>query len=263
MLISILNNETNQYSAKDIEEFILQYELLLGKTIINEAEEIIDGLLLVYCEILISLSKFPVAEESTCRFLDNSFLNRFNVKKEKEIVWETNIAVALAKESKMLNIVLPWIIEYFSHSKTASVDLNRYKVEAFLMTCNNHKTNEMICNAIFDRNCYIREHMADIIGEKRLYEGADNLCKQLACEENYYSAVSIIEALGKLRSVNAVPYILHWLQDNESKIISEKQFFVLNHVRIALSKLVDITNDQTLTEFDQKYHKYLQDYFIL
>lgn len=263
MLISILNNEISKFAAEDIENFIIQYESLLGKAILNEAEEIINGLLAIYYEILISISKFSVAEESVYRFLDNSFLNRFNVKLEKILVWETDLAITLAKTNKMPNIVLPWIIRYFSQTKTASVDLNRYKVEAFLMTCDNNKVNEVICNAIFDNNCYIREHMADIIGEKRIYEGGENLCRQLLSEENFFTAVSIMEALGKLRTTKAIPYILNWVQSKEQSILSEKQFFVLKHARIALAKLVDTVDNEVLIQFDQKYDEYLREYFIL
>lgn len=263
VLISVLNNEINKFSAEDMENFIFQYENLLGKTILNESEEIINGLLLIYYEILISISKFPVAEEAACRFLDDSLLNRLNVKAEKMLVWETDLAITLAKANRMTNIVLPWIIRYFSQTKTASVDLNRYKVEAFLMTCDNNKVNEIICNAIFDSNCYIREHMADIIGEKRLYEGEENLCRQLSSEENYFTAISIMEALGKLRIAKAIPFILNWVQEKEQNILSEKQYFVLKHARIALAKLVDTSDDKILTNFDQKYNRYLQDYFIL
>lgn len=262
-LISILNNEVEKYSSEDIEKFLYQYEILLGRGIIKETEEIINGLMLIYQEILISLSKFDSAEESVCHFLDGSFLARFISNEEKVLCWKTDLTIALARANKMIDKVLPWIIRYFSQTKTASIDLNRYKLEAFLMTSENNKVNEVICDAIFDSNCYIREHMADIIGEKRLISGLRNLCRQLTVEENYYSAVSLIEALGKLRNPEALTYIVNWIQNNENNIISEKHYFVLKHARIALSKLVDGPEAKELTSFDEKYQKYLQDYFIL
>lgn len=93
--------------------------------------------------------------------------------------------------------------------------------------------------------------------------GVYNLCRQLSVEENYYSAVSIIEALGKLRDAKAITYINNWIQNYENNIISEKQFFVLKHARIAISKLVDAPNAKELIHFDEKYQRYLRDYFIL
>lgn len=262
-LISILNNEIEKFSSEDIENFLCQYEIFLGQSIIKESDDIINGLMLIYQEVLISLSKFDSAEDAVCHFLDGSFLERYISNEEKILIWKTDLTIALAKANKMIDKVLPWIIKYFSQTKTASIDLNRYKLEAFLMTSENNKVNQVICDAIFDSNCYIREHMADIIGEKRLLSGVCNLCRQLSVEENYYSAVSIIEALGKLRDTKAIIYINNWIQYYESNIISEKQFFVLKHARIAISKLVDSPDAQELTLFDQKYQKYLQDYFIL
>ena len=156
-----------------------------------------------------------------------------------------------ALANKMMDIILPWIIQYFSQTKTASIDLNRYKLEAFLMTDENIKTNDVICNAIFDSNCYIREHMADIVGEKQLHSGVNNLCRQLTAEENFYTAVSIMEALGKLRNPIALNYILKWIQNNEKKVLSEKQYFVLKHARVALAKLTDDTTEYNLIQFDE------------
>ncbi|MCH5172541.1 MAG: hypothetical protein J1F31_06925 [Erysipelotrichales bacterium] len=263
ILTSILNNEVNKYNAEDIEDFLLQYEILLGKAILNETDEVIDGVLAIYHAILISVSKFPAAEEAVCRFLDDSFLKRYHPKEEKTNIWKTDLVVELANVNKMLPLVMTWIINYFSQTKTATIDLNRYKLEAFLMNSENNKVNEIICNAIFDENCYIREHMADIIGEKRLIDGLQNLCKQLNVEDNYFTAVSIIEAMGKLRDQSAIPCILNWLQINEQNILSEKQLFVLKHIKIALLKLVNDPNDTRITTFDQKYNIHLRDYIIL
>ena len=260
-LISMLNNEIGKYTAEDIEKFLFKYEVLLGQAILEEPDEIIMGLLAVYKEIMISIAKFPCAEKSVCNFLDGSFPERFCTNNVKVLIWQTDLAIALAKANKMIDITLPWIIRYFSQTKTASIDLNRYKLEAFLMTSESVKINNIICDAIFDSNCYIREHMADIIGEKRLTNGVENLCRQLAIEENYYSAVSIIEALGKLRNSKATNYILQWIEHNENNILSEKQFFILKHARIALAKLVEDSTKDTFTQFDQKYLKYIQEYF--
>lgn len=262
-LITILNRETAKYSPEEIENFLFQYETLLGYTITNESEEIINGILRIYQEILISVSKYPSAEDSVRQFLNGSFLGRYTLNEEKSLVWKTDLAIALANANKLMNIILPWIIKYFSQTKSASIDLNRYKLEAFLMTTDSSSVNEIICDAIFDSNCYIREHMADIIGEKRLLSGVNKLCRQLSVEENYFSAVSIIAALGKLRDSAAIDYINHWIDKNENDIISEKQFFVLKHARIALAKLVDSPESPQLAQFDKKYQRYLQDYFIL
>lgn len=262
ILINILNNERNRYSEKDVTAFLTTYEVIIKKVVLHESEEIINGIMAVYKEIIITIASFPAAEESVRRFIDGALFPT-DLNDEKLTIWQTDLSIALAKSNKLLNTVLPWIITYFSKTKTASIDLNRYKLEAFLLTTDNNCVNDVICNAIFDSNCYIREHMADIIGEKRLLDATNNLCRQLICEENYFTAVSIIEALGKLQDSNSVKVICKWLETNDQKIIEEKQFYVLKHIQIALKKLIGQKNSNVLVEFGNKYQKYLQDYFIL
>ena len=130
------------------------------------------------------------------------------------------------------------------------------------MTSEHPTVNEMVCNAVFDRNCYIREHMSDIIGEKRIYAGVQNLCRQLKCEENYYSAVSIMEALGKLKDPSALEFIQEWIVANEKIIIAQQQFFVLKHAQLVIAAL-DHTSGKALQDFNKKYDVYLKDYHIL
>lgn len=262
VLTQILMNEISQIEENKIARFLDEYENLIGKCIAEKKQDILQGVLHVYQEVLISTAQLPCAKEHASNFLDGIFLSRFNLRREEILSWETDMAIALANAKKMFPVVLPWIIQYFSQSKTATVDLNRYKVEAFLMTSEHPTVDEMVCNAVFDRNCYIREHMSDIIGEKRIYAGVQNLCCQLRCEENYYSAVSIMEALGKLKDPSALVFIQEWLTLNEQAIIDQQQFFVLKHAQLVIAAL-DHTSGKALRDFNEKYGRYLKDYNIL
>lgn len=261
VLTQILLNEVNQINESRISNFLNEYEILISKSVASGKQDILPGILRVYQEVLISTAQLSCAVDHATCFIDGTFLSRFNLKDEEMISWKTDMAIALANAHKMFPVVLPWIIQYFSQTKSATIDLNRYKLEAFLMSSDHPTVNEMICNAIYDRNCYVREHMADIIGEKRLTDGVQSLCHQLRSEENYYSAVSMIAALGKLGSDSALAYIHEWIATNEQNIIQEKQFFVLKHARIAIAKL-DHTG-QSSRSFDEKYNVYLKDYYIL
>ena len=257
----ILMNETNRMSEVEIKLFIAKYENVISKAITKKDESILQGVLKIYQEILISCSALTIAQEHVLCFLDGTYFSKFNIHHKYIRSWETDMAIALANSQKMLTIVLPWIIRYFSETKTATIDLNRYKLEAFLMTSDHPMVDETICNSVFDANCYIREHMSDIIGEKHLEQGLPNLCKQLLCEENYYSAVSEIEAIGKLGKNSAIENIFQWISKNEEKIISEKQFFVLKHARIAIEKLDG--SRRYISTFDDKYGELLNGYYIL
>ena len=262
ILTQILLNETDQIDESKISRFLDEYEMVIGKSIIDNENDILPGILRIYQELLTLSAQLPSVQDHVIRFLDGSFFSRYNLKNNDILSWETDMAIALANNQKMLSIVLPWIIQYLSQSKTATIDLNRYKLEAFLMTSESPTVNDMICNAVFDRNCYIREHISDIIGEKRIYAAIPNLCSQLQNEKNYYSAVSIIEALGKLGASDSLPNIQDWLAINEQNIIQEKQFFVLKHIRSSIVKL-DHSNGQALQSFDKKYVSYINENYLI
>ena len=170
--------------------------------------------------------------------------------------YQISCALKFADKCKQLNIVMPWIVNYFKQSKFASVDINRYKLESFLLTTQYKEINDIICEAMTDKDCHIREHFADIIGEKKLYQAKDILRKQLLCEENYYSAASIIEALGKLHATESVEEIKEWLEEHSQNIINTKHYFVLRHTRNALARL----NKGYIETFDEKYSDYLKDF---
>lgn len=262
VLTRILSNEYLQMSEIEIELFFNRYENILQKAIKTQDDYVFEGILKVYYEMLISCSALSTIQLHVSNFLNGNFTSTFSTSESKIKIWQTDLAITLAKSNKMFSIVLPWIIRYFSETKTATIDLNRYKLEAFLMTSDHPTVNEMICNSVFDSNCYVREHISDIIGEKRLTQAVHNLCRQLVAEKNYYSAVSEIEALGKIGDTNAIEYILKWVTENEKEIISQKQFFVLKHIRIALLKL-DSTSQTYIKTFDEKYVEFLKDYYIL
>lgn len=154
-----------------------------------------------------------------------------------------------------MEITVKWIIEYFQRSKSTKVDLNRYKLEAFLLKSNSDKVNEYLVNAILSDNNYIREHIADIIGEKRLYIAEENLITQLKREKNIYTTSSLVEALGKIDSKKSIETINDWLEINADEMIKNKNFFVLKHIRNALLR---IDPERALINFDEKYYEILR-----
>lgn len=157
---------------------------------------------------------------------------------------------------------MPWIIDYFSRSKSSSIDLSRYKLESFLMTTNYTEINQMIIDSLFDSDCHIREHMADIIGEKRLYNGINALLKQLEREENYFTISSIIEAIGKIGSFSELKYILNWMEIYENKIIEQHQFFLLKHVYKAICRLDNTPDEKYAKIFFDNYSQYMNSYIV-
>ena len=169
----------------------------------------------------------------------------------------------MASNKKLLETVLPWIIRYFERSKTSTIDLNRYKLESFLMTTPFEEVNNAVALSVFNENCYVREHMSDIIGEKRILQAIDNLIIQLPKEKNYYTAISMIEALGKLGFSKGADTIMNWINNNSQEILETRDLFVLKHAVIAISKLQNHENEDKIKQFIDRYTQYLKGYDYL
>lgn len=257
-LTSILNYHGKEVDEATIEDALDRYQLLIHRIIDANQYDLLSGILCLYSELLISCSSYMVAETHVSFFL-NGFFAQHTLPFSKAEDYQTDMAVALVEKKKFLSIILPWIINYFSRSKSAVIDLNRHKLEAFLMTTNYEEVNRAMINAIFSRDCHIREHLADIIGEKRLVIAKDALCRQLAAEENYYTAVSIIEAIGKIGYTEGVENINQWLKKHTENIVECKMFSVFRHAKNAVFRLDTTPEGVIRNEFTQRYGRYITD----
>jgi hypothetical protein len=246
-----------EIQEKDIELIICKFETKLKHTINTCDSTTLRGIMNFYEELLLSCDKYSFAKDHLQIFISDFFIDTRLATVDK-ISYETDMVLKFAYSEKQINIVMPWIISYFKKSKSGTIDLNRYKLESFLLVTQSSEVNRLICNAITDSDAHIREHLADIIGEKNLIEAHEILCHQLMCEKNFYTASSIIEALGKLGKRDCFSYIQLWINKNEKEIINTKHWFVFKHARIAIGKL----NPEYLKSYDKKYKDYLTDFLF-
>ena len=218
-----------------------------------EIEEYISSLFKLFFEILLSCYQ----NDEIVLFIDN-FLHDCeygSLSYKKLLSYQTDLAIKFAENLKLIEITAKWIVEYFQRSKSTHVDLNRYKLEAFLLKNESDQINEYIINALFSDNKYVREHMADIVGEKKLVAAEENLIIQLKRETNIYTISSIVEALGKIDSKKSIDTIKEWLNNNAEEAIKNGDYFVIKHFRNAIVK---IDNGKTLNDFDSKYFDVLK-----
>lgn len=249
------NHDVNSYIPNHpTEDAIWEYDKVLQREIaIPASEKYIPYLFSVFFEMLLSCHKNVEIQKYVDEFLHMDEYS--NLQKLEICSYQTDLAIKFAENSKLTHISVKWIIEYFQRSKSTKVDLNRYKLEGFLLKSNTEKVNEYIVNALLSENNYIREHIADIAGEKRLYIAEDNLITQLKRETNLYTTASIFEALGKIQSTKAIPTIIDWLKTNADTAIKNQNYFVLKHAR---NSLFNIGDKNILQEFDNNYYDILK-----
>lgn len=250
-LTEIINNGAYNFKEQDLDVFLSKYESIIFKAIFEKRYDIIEGILNIYHEIIMSCSYLALSEVYVNRFIEHHF------DCSDEIVWKTDLMVKLAENKKMLNICMPWIIDYFSKLHATTIDLNRYKLEKLLMTCNYKELNEVIINSLFSNNCYVRESMANIIGEKRLKNALDTLYVRLESEENCYVARSIVQAIGKIDSVDGINRLLEWFNKNSNRFIEENYYGIFNHMAYALNRMDTSNNKIILNRFIEQYKEYI------
>ena len=261
LITNILSHQ--EFTQKECSEICYCLESLIKQCIENGKISWIDGLVMLYSEVLISGESFKEMEVICNNFITR-FLSQFSsLSEEKVDNILTNFSIRLAENKTYPNIVIPYIIDYFSRSKSTKIDLNRYKLESFLMSCNYKEVDDAIIGALMNNDRHIREHMADIVGEKKLFSAKDILIMSLKKEQNYYSAASEIEAIGKLCAIEGKFAILDWCKKNKKDIIISQNQFVLKHARNALIKLAIEQHDSVLTEFNNEFEEILKSQYNL
>jgi len=259
----ILFEQHKDYDEKDVETVLNRIITIINDVIKNGYIEYLKGIIKVFFDTLMLCSKYSISDKIAYDFLFGNMFIDYKMNEEEITSYKIDLAIVLASNGIKINMVMSWLIDYLSRSKSATIDLNRYKVERFLMVTNDEVINNILVDSIFHKNSYIREHVADIVGEKKLLDSRDALLAQLVVEENYFTAVSIISAIGKLTVKEGGNSIMIWLEENKADILKTNQLFVLKHSHVALTRIDKKYGTKYLDDFERKYASYIKNYFIL
>jgi hypothetical protein len=259
----ILMEDFPDLRDEQIQQFLQKILNIVDFTSKNNNYNYLPGIFKFLFECLLSCSRYRFADQVISDILTGNLLLTLNINEMESLSLQSDLAILLATNGTKLNVAMDWIIGYFSRTKSATIDLNRYKIERFLMLTIDPSINDIIIDALYDDTCYIREHLADIIGEKQLSGAGKTLLAQLQIESNFFTAVSFISAIGKLEVPGGAVAINKWLVLKKDEIISSKQFFVLKHCHIAFSRLDKNNGTEFLDNFQKEYGDYIKDYFIL
>lgn len=260
--IDLLNKSFDEVDENSVEKLLDAYTLIIYQSLKNRQLEIISDILRIYYELIALASNYTVTDKYVHSFLDSDF-HPYGVQEKELLAWKTDFVVLMASRKKKMYIILSWIIEYFTRTKSATIDLNRHKLESFLLTSTFEEVNETIINSLHNSNCYIREHMADIVGEKHLIKSLPMLYAQLKIEDNFFTAASIIAAIGKMGDSNGITHINKWVEDNTKEIYETKQFFVLRRALMAITALDTTAEMVYINQFQHEHGKALKNYFII
>lgn len=240
---------------------LMELQQYIKRSILEKNYKLSSKLMDIYFYEMQSTVENDLIREQV-RILLNEFFSDFDIDESIVLEYKSRLALLLANHEMYMEIVMNWILNYFSRSKTATIDLNRYNLERFLLTSTSKVVNELIISRLFDDDCYIREHMADIIGEKKLTSAVSELKTQLLKEENYFTAQSMMEAIGKIGH-GGIDTIEEWVNTHKEGILSTNQLFVLKHAFLAISKLDDTDSHIHISNFQKEFGKILKNYYII
>lgn len=247
VLTEILNGETMDVNLETIETFFFSYENVIRKTQLSDRADVLDGILRIYFELILNCQYIQISEMFLTRFLDCDW------KLNDCVSWKIDLLCKLVLGKKLTQTCLTWIIEYFCKLRSTNIDLNRYKLERLLLTCNYEEVNDRIIDSLYNSNCHVREVMADLIGEKRLKAGLETLFMRLEIEENNYVTRSIVEAIGKIGDTTGITRLLAWFEKNRNRFEEAKYYGIYNHMTYALQRMDTTAEKKFFTTFIEQY----------
>lgn len=142
LVTQMLNGENIEVDSNIIEMLFMRYENLIRKTVANNRFDVLEGVLKIYFELIYNCEYIQIVEVFVTRFIKDNF----NL--PDEISWKIDLLNKLVLGKKILNICLPWIVQYFSKLRATNIDLNRYKLERLLLSCGYDEVNECIIPSI-------------------------------------------------------------------------------------------------------------------
>jgi hypothetical protein len=148
-----------------------------------------------------------------------------------------DFAIALFSHPQFKRLSTEWIFEYLARPKVAGIDINRAKVEHFVLFADDVDLRETLIFTLGSQNSYMRETAADFIGEIRLESALGNLVFALERETSPFAARSIFSALGKIAKSEGAPSIIAWTRDHLEEIGGRKWDYIVDHAERAVRQI--------------------------
>ncbi len=259
LITSLLSGQKDGIHENDVNLLFDRYMTFICRIIENRKHAFLECSFEILAEILISCGGYSVTEDVVSRIFGRTTFATQCMKNSDLKLWQTTTAIKLAQKKVCFNYVMTWIIDYFTQSKSGVIDLNRYRLEKFLLLTTDGMINGIIADSITHSNKHIREHMADIAGEKGLQSALAPLIQQLKVEENYYTAASIFTAIGRMNSRKGGGEIIQWLKNNKEELLVRNFFFAVKHGQRALSRIDNRCDTDYVQQLHQLFSNSLED----
>lgn len=253
-ITEILND--TKYPDDRINKILTAFETMICELMADNSFSYISNVVKLYCKLVVATAYSEIAERHIKEFV----LNRFT--KSEHITWLTNLMIMLAEDKRLFRLSMDWIINYFRKSRASSIDLNRYSLEKFLMLSEDKDVDNIMIESLYSKDRFIREYMADIIGDKKLQEAVPTLFNRLDCEENNYVLRSYIHAISKIGEQDCLERLAVWIDKNSQKFIDRMDYFLFEHFYNAIKRLDRTKELIFVRDFEEKYGMYMNNSLV-
>lgn len=257
MMTRLLEGQKERITDDDVRHILNKHISYICRIVESKRQEFLEPSFMVLAELFACCAGYPSSCDIFSAILDKSVLDVRCLADADLELWQTTIAIKAVREKVCFNAAMTWIVEYFMRSKSADIDLNRYRLERFLLSTDDDTINSIIADSVSHSDPHVREHMADIIGAKKLTKALGHIRRQLSDEENIYSAASMITAIGKLTLSEGAPDILRWIAIHKNNIIERENYFILKHARRALSAIDNLNDTRGVAEMETIFKEHL------
>jgi hypothetical protein len=237
LIIFALDLTGDDLSEGDVVYGVFQMRAELSGLIAAGRLKLFRNLFKLYKDILFRFVEMRQVDEYVSETLQHQRFSDFPVDDAETSGMLIELAITLFRHPRFKRRALEWLFGYLARPKVAGIDLNRSRVEHFVLYTDDVDVRDALIYTLEHPNPYMRETVADFIGEMRLQGGVRNLVLALAKEISPFAARSMFSALGKLESTEGAQAIIGWIKSHKVMIEQQKWDFVIDHARNATSAI--------------------------
>lgn len=217
-LIAKCLDSENKYSTERLDNREID-EIFRTLQLVSEAnngrwKRICDYLKL---EVLCIEQYFDLMRDRCLAHLQKTTVNQLDITDRDEDFFSAELCFKLIERDIAKRSAINWLLAYLHNPRMANIDVVRYKIESFIVDCNDIDLDASLLALLAAEPPSVRENAADMIGHKSIMGAGQYLKNALETEENPYAARSMIAALARQNAVEAVPVIIEWVRGHLGK----------------------------------------------
>lgn len=163
-------------------------------------------------EIICSRRNFEITQEHCFDLLKQTKINPYNIVDRDQDLFSAELCFRLIERDLVKARAINWLLQYLHNPRMGNIDVVRYKIETFIVESNDQDLDASLLAILSADTASVRENAADIIGQKSITGAGRYLTNALVIEENPYAARSMITAIARQNTSDAVDHIVDWIE---------------------------------------------------